>query len=79
MKRKGILIISLLPLLTFLTLPSASAAKFSLGSIVEDINTLNIGLAFRDAPAGNNLSRKYDGSRGMVFAGPQSAYLNSKL
>jgi hypothetical protein len=51
------------------------AAKFSLGDTVEVINTGASGLVVRDAPAGNAIGKKYDGSRGMVLAGPQSASL----
>jgi len=51
------------------------AAKFSKGDIVEVINTGSSGLIVRDAPAGNAIGRKYDGSRGMILDGPQSASL----
>jgi len=50
-------------------------AKFNLGDTVEVFNTGASGLVVRDAPAGNAIGKKYDGSRGMVLAGPQSASL----
>jgi len=51
------------------------AAKFNLGDTVEVFNTGASGLRVRDAPAGNAIGKKYDGNRGMVLAGPQSASL----
>jgi len=51
------------------------AAKFSSGDIVEVVNTLDVGLRVRDAPAGNIIGKKYDGDRGMILEGPQSASL----
>ena len=60
--------------LTFSALPSTvSAAEFSVGDTVEVINTLNVGLSVRDAPAGNLVDRKFDGSRGTILAGPRTA------
>jgi hypothetical protein len=53
--------------------PLVFAAKFSLGDTVEIFNTGASGLVVRDAPAGNSIGKKYDGSRGMILAGPQSA------
>jgi len=55
------------------------AAKFSSGDIVEVVNTGTSGLLVRDAPAGNVIGGKYDGSRGMVLAGPQSASLGGVI
>lgn len=51
------------------------AAKFNLGDTVEVFNTGASGLVVRDAPAGNYIGGKYDGNRGVVLAGPQSASL----
>jgi len=55
------------------------AAKFSLGDVVEVINTGALGLWVRDAPAGKNVTKKYDGDRGMIIGGPESAYYGGVL
>jgi hypothetical protein len=65
----------MLVLLLLSSQPLVFAAKFSLGDTVEVINTGASGLVVRDAPAGNAIGKKYDGNRGMVLAGPQSASL----
>jgi hypothetical protein len=52
------------------------AAKFSPGDIVGVINTLDVGLRVRDNPAGNITGKKYDGDRGMILEGPQTATLD---
>jgi hypothetical protein len=70
-----LVIISLLLISTFSIISAVFATKFSLGDIVEVINTLNVGLSVRDAPAGNIIGKKYDGSRGMILDGPQAASL----
>ncbi|MEM3697104.1 MAG: CARDB domain-containing protein [Candidatus Bathyarchaeia archaeon] len=74
MLRKA-LSVMMLTLLLISMPPLVFAAKFSLGDTVEVINTGASGLVVRDAPAGNAIGKKYDGSRGMVLAGPQSASL----
>jgi hypothetical protein len=55
------------------------AAKFNLGDTVEVYNTGASGLLVRDAPAGNIIGKKYDGNRGTVLAGPQSASLGGVI
>jgi len=72
--RKAVSLLMLV-LLLLSSQPLVFAAKFSLGDTVEVINTGASGLVVRDAPAGNAIGKKYDGSRGMVLAGPQSASL----
>jgi len=72
--RKAVSLLMLV-LLLLSSQPLVFAAKFSLGDTVEVINTGASGLVVRDAPAGNSIGKKYDGSRGMVLAGPQSASL----
>jgi len=57
--------------------PVQAAPNLSLGDMVAVINTLGIGLAVRDAPAGNIITRKYDGTSGSVIGGPQAAVLPS--
>lgn len=74
MSRKVVLIIVLIVLLATMP-PLVFAAKFNLGDTVEVFNTGASGLVVRDAPAGNAIGKKYDGNRGMVLAGPQSASL----
>jgi PKD repeat protein/protocatechuate 3,4-dioxygenase beta subunit len=49
------------------------AAKFSPGDVVEVYNTGGVGLRVRDAPGGNIIGKKYDGERGMILEGPESA------
>jgi len=68
-------VVSILMLVVILlgSRPLVFAAKFSLGDAVEVFNTGASGLVVRDAPAGNSIGKKYDGSRGMILAGPQSA------
>lgn len=51
------------------------AAKFNIGDTVEVFNTGTSGLVVRDVPAGNYIGGKYDGDRGVVLAGPQTAAL----
>jgi hypothetical protein len=72
--RKTVSIIMLIVLLLSAP-PLVFAAKFNLGDTVEVFNTGASGLVVRDAPAGNAIGKKYDGNRGMVLAGPQSASL----
>lgn len=55
--------------------PLVFPAGFSLGDTVEVCNTGGSGLIVRDAPAGNDVGVKYDGDRGMILAGPQTASL----
>jgi hypothetical protein len=74
LSRKAVSIIILIVLLASMQ-PLVFAAKFNLGDTVEVFNTEASGLVVRDAPAGNAIGKKYDGSRGMVLAGPQSASL----
>jgi hypothetical protein len=63
----------MLMMLLVSTQPLVFAAKFNLGDTVEVFNTGASGLLVRDAPAGNIIGKKYDGYRGMILAGPQSA------
>ena len=74
LSRKAVSIIMLI-LLLLSAQPLVFAAKFNLGDTVEVFNTGASGLLVRDAPAGNIIGKKYDGNRGMVLAGPQSASL----
>jgi len=74
MERKAASLIMLIVLLIS-ALPLVFAAKFNLGDTVEVINTGASGLRVRDAPAGSIIGMKYDGNRGMILAGPQSASL----
>jgi len=59
--------------------PLVFAVKFNLGDTVEVYNTGASGLLVRDAPAGNIIGKKYDGNRGTVLAGPQSASLGGVI
>lgn len=52
-----------------------ASAKFNMGDTVEVINTLDVGLKVRDAPAGNVVGKEFDGSRGVVLDGPTTASL----
>jgi 3',5'-cyclic AMP phosphodiesterase CpdA len=70
--RKTVSLIMLMVLLVS-TQPLVFAVKFNLGDTVEVFNTGASGLIVRDAPAGNAIGKKYDGNRGMILAGPQSA------
>jgi len=72
--RKVVSVIMLMMLLISAQ-PLVFAAKFNLGDTVEVFNTGASGLLVRDAPAGNIIGKKYDGNRGMVLAGPQTASL----
>ena len=49
---------------------NASASAFSIGDTVEVYNTGSSGLLVRDAPCGNKIGGKFDGSQGVVLAGP---------
>ncbi len=68
-------------LLVSLMLLSASgtivyaAPRFNIGDRVEVQNTLDVGLRVRDFPAGNPIGRKFDGDRGVVLEGPETATL----
>jgi len=57
--------------------PLVFAAKFNQGDAVEVCNTTGLGLNVRggDAPAGPVIGRKYDGDRGIILEGPQTAAL----
>jgi len=59
-------------LFTIIGIPpnNASAAAFSIGDTVEVYNTGASGLLVRDAPCGNNIGGKFDGSQGTILAGP---------
>ena len=74
MLRKSVSVIMLMALLISVQ-PLVLAANFNLGDTVEVFNIGASGLVVRDAPAGNVIGGKYDGSRGMILAGPQSAAL----
>jgi len=75
MKRKAVSLIALIVLLIS-SQPSVFAAKFSLGDAVEVCNTGGLGLRIRDSPAGNITGKKYDGDRGVILDGPQTAALD---
>jgi ABC-type transport system substrate-binding protein len=55
---------------------SVPLARFCFGDAVEVCNTGGLGLRVRDAPAGNVIGKKYDGDRGVIVAGPESAVLD---
>lgn len=74
MARKVVTILMVIVILLG-SLPSVLAAKFYVNETVEVYNTGSSGLIVRDAPAGNIIGKKYDGNRGTVLAGPQSASL----
>lgn len=59
-------------------IPVQAAPVFNLGDKVQIINSLSVGLAVRDAPAGNTIkARKYDGTSGTILDGPTNAVLPS--
>ena len=51
------------------------SVTFSRGDSVEVQNTNPLGLKVRDSPAGDKTGNVYDGARGTILDGPQSAFL----